>query len=547
MPTEIFEDAIDLHIALLEAEPIAPGPAYPLPRLRPTGDDEVRTFRTIILENPYLRATVIPGLGGRILSLHDKRTDTEILRRHPSLEPRVGGRRGVTIQEGIQLRLDGEDRKNALGNVATQVEEDGVWIAETSLADGLSFHLQLTMPEDRAELRIEARILNRTLEPIRYDGELAIYLGDGELQGRSFYSSERDAGLAIVPEDELFQSWEMDGGTLRVRRFGQIGEIAGRQVDTWAVRLVPVSKLVRLSGANSEAAAYLDDEVVRVQTASERLGHKLFLLTEDGQTLEAPADLYPEHVLEIPLTGLPSKPVALEIRDASRNAVLRIPEEPTPVSEREILLGEAWNIGSRATAFTRLGILSMKGSQYGQADADFERSLLFNAEDPLCWWAKALAGRLLSPLEEEERPELLNAHFLAPLEPMLRAEAFLSQPLAGERDPNPLVAPLAENPEDLIEIACLLLEHGQTELASRWIDEALRHRDLAMLHLLLADSLLSHTRLEAEAAEHVAAANRVAGPPYPWRRIELAAIERLQKRFPNDRLLDGFRSLGHTG
>jgi len=55
----------------LEAEPIAPGPAYPMPRLRSTGDEEMRTFRTLLLENPYLRLTIVPALGGRVLSLFD--------------------------------------------------------------------------------------------------------------------------------------------------------------------------------------------------------------------------------------------------------------------------------------------------------------------------------------------------------------------------------------------------------------------------------------------------------------------------------------------
>ena len=75
MPTDAFEDALELSIGLLEAV----APASPYPTLRPTGVVEPRSFRAILLENAYLRVTILPGLGGRILSIFDKRTVTEIL------------------------------------------------------------------------------------------------------------------------------------------------------------------------------------------------------------------------------------------------------------------------------------------------------------------------------------------------------------------------------------------------------------------------------------------------------------------------------------
>ena len=101
---------------------------------------------------------------------------------------------------------------------------------------------------------------------------------------------------------------------------------------------------------------------------------------------------------------------------------------------------------------------------------------MYNADDPLLWWGKAVALRLAG---EDNEQELLNAHFLAPLEPALRAESFLSQPINPDGAPSPLLASLAENPEEFIEVACLLIDCGLFDQASRWIDEALRHRDLA--------------------------------------------------------------------
>lgn len=568
MATEIFEDTLDLQIPLLEAEPIEPGPAYPMPRLRPLGQSELRTFRVYLLENPYLRVTVVPALGGRILSLFDKRTGVEILRRHATLALREEGRRGVILPEGIQLRLDGEDRLNALGNVASVAEEGedadaegAIWLAETSMANGLGFHLRLSLPPDRAELRIEARILNRTFHAIPYDGEIAVYLGEGAWQGNAFYSPSRDAGVAVFG-DRLFDGVRVENGTLRFARFGENRELGPRQVDVWNVSLVPLSGLGGVSAASSAAAAHFGADALKIQASRELHGQKLVLLTEQGQTLEAPADLYPEHALEIAYASLPSRPVSLVLLGPDREEVLRadrasaasetppslprptfhwnaLPESPT----RADLSRLTFEVPYRHLAHTQLAILSLREDDLTEADASFESALAYNADDPLLWWGKALAARMAG--REGEATELLNAHFLAPLEPALRAEAFLTQPLAMGKEANPLLAPLADTPEDFIEVACLLIEHGRLDQASRWIDEALRHRDLAMLRLLMADCLLRGTRMVAEAADHLAAATRIPAPPYPWRATEREALERLHTRFPEHPLIVRMLELAH--
>jgi len=560
MPTEVYEDGIDLSIGLLESLPMspdAPNPAYPLPQLRSANDEEVRTFRCVVLENPFVRAVLLPGLGGRLISLQDRRTDVEILRRHPSIEPQAGGLRGIFLREGIQLRLNGEDRLNALGNVATALdqpegEEDeaGVWIAETSQAPGLGFHMRISLTPDRAELRFEVRAHNRTLRPLPYDGELSIYLGAGEMVGSAFYSSERDAGLMVVEEDAPLDGLRLEDGVLRVSRFGAPRELAPRQVDAWSVRLVPLSRLGGLTGASSEGGIHLEPTRVRVQAAERRTGHKLLLLTEDGQTLEAPVELHPETVTDIPLEGLPSAPTAVLLQDPGKEELIRAdtrfvapPPLPAPVHVTPPTLDPELNevglrratadVATRHLAYTRLAQLLMERGEYAAAGERLETALMFNADDPLLWWAKAVAARMAGD-EGEERPELLNAHYLAPLEPALRAEGFLSQPMEMGKEPSPLVSALEENPEEFVEVACLLIEHGLLDQASRWIDEAVRHRDLAMLRYLQADCLLRGTRMVAEAAEHIAAAGRVAGPPYPWRAVERTALERLSARFPQD-------------
>jgi hypothetical protein len=543
MASEVYEDALELMIGLLEAVPPAPegaDPSYPLPALRPLGRTEARTFQAIVLENPYLRVTVLPDLGGRILSLFDKRTERELLPRPRALVPTPGGRRGVRLPVGIELRLDGDDRPNAMGRVASAPDapaedEDpaGVWLAETSLHGGLGFHLHVSLPPDRAEVRVEVRVQNRTLSALPYNGELALHLGDAPA-----------VALAPAPTT-LLDGLRFEGATLRAARFASPGWLGPRQVDTWTVHLIPLAGGV--TAANPEAAVYLDETVVRVQAVASRPGHKLVLLTADGRSLEAPADLGPERTLEIPLEDLPAAPVALALLDPYGIEVLRADRRDapvpihTPMAKPADLEGDGTSADLRRAAFdparrgpahVALGMRALAERDFDAADFALEQSLLYNGEDPLAWWALSATRRLRG--DEGDRPELLNAHFLAPLDPMLRAESFLGQSPEMGRDPSPLVAPVAEIPEDLVEVACVLLEHGLLDQASRWIDEALRHHDLAMLRYLMADALLRGTRMEAEAAEHLRAAAKAAVPPLPWRPIELRALRNLVARFPKD-------------
>jgi tetratricopeptide (TPR) repeat protein len=197
------------------------------------------------------------------------------------------------------------------------------------------------------------------------------------------------------------------------------------------------------------------------------------------------------------------------------------------------LIRATFNVSTRHIAWTRLGMLSLAHGDAAQAGERFEQALLYNADDPLLWWTAAAAARVAGGVGEEERAELLNAHYLSPLEPALRAEAFLSQPVEPGREPSPLVAPLDEAPESYIEVAALLVEHGLLSDATRWIDEALRHADLPMLRILLAYCYLSGSRMAAEAASEVQKAEALGPPaPLPWRRVEIDALRAVGSRFP---------------
>lgn len=588
MPTEVFEDVIEGEVWLMDValpDPSRPElhrSSYPLPALHPIPPFEARKFRTIVLENAFLKATLLPGLGGRLHSLFDKRTGLEILDIPVRWQAASQGPRGASIASGLQVRFGDQDRLNSLGHVEALLpppgEEDlpGSAILGELGYEGLSFHLTVSLPADRAELILEVRAFNRTFSPISYNGGICLPWS-GECMkvpgGFALHDPARNVGLAIFPGETPMDSAILTPDDFTLQRFASAAKrtLAPRQLDVWTLRLVPISGIAGLSTASPEMAIAVAADGCQIQTVETRLGHKLLLLTEDGQTLEAPADLYPETVSEIAFSGLPSRPVALVVQSPGKIELLRFdsnkPPEPlsrwetmlppdavgviselnghsiNPSTSTETLVRATFLPATRSLAHTLLGMRSLATKDFGRAATFFEQALLFNAEDHLTWWLRALAVRMAGD-EDVERPELLNAHFLAPLEPALRAEGFLSLPDTHGKEPNPLLAPLEDNPDSFVEVACLLLECGLFDQATKWIGEALRHEDMAMLRYLLAYAYLSASRMRVEAAEQVAAASRLPdGPPYPWRHIEIAALRTLAEAFPTDLKIKSFLGL----
>jgi hypothetical protein len=581
MGAEVFEDSVELEIGLVEALQLEPdgGPehaaAYPNVLLRPEAGKERRSFQTLILENAYLRATILPELGGRILSLYDKRIGKEILSPYEGATPTPGGPRGARLDLGVELWLGDEPRANAMGEVRALVgppaEDDApasIWLGEVVVGRPLSWTMRISLPADRAELEIETRIFNRSLEVVECAPRLVAQLGGGSGhhadEDGAIYDSERDVGLALHADEGVTGGVEVAGGALSWFRHAGKGRLAPRQLDSWTVKLTPFGGLGGLRGLSSEGVAHVEGDELRLQVVERKPGHKVVLLLADGQTLEAPADIYPETPLKLSLQGLPSPPWVIVLRDPAKVDVLRLDlQSPSEARQSwrvdepdfELEYPHALNMAPerlsrlelhqpyKPLALTAAAMGSLGTGHYAAAAEKLEQALLHNGEDHLAWWAKAVAHRLVGE-DEEERPELLNAHFLAPLEPALRAESFLAQPQSQGKEPNPIVAPLAASPDELLEVAHLLLEHGLMQEAARWIDESLRHVDIPLMRYLLAYGYLTRSRMETEAAEQVSAAARAPiAPPYPWRRLEREAVRLLAQRFPQDGRLGQLVSL----
>ncbi|MFF3551990.1 DUF5107 domain-containing protein [Streptomyces tsukubensis] len=126
----------------------------------PTGLDAV------VIENDRLRATVLPGLGGRIHSLHHKPSGRELLYRNPVLQPAAFALNGAWFSGGIEWNI-GTTGHTTLScaplHAAVVPAPDGgemVRLWEWERLRDLPFQVDLWLPADSDFLRVGVRIRN---------------------------------------------------------------------------------------------------------------------------------------------------------------------------------------------------------------------------------------------------------------------------------------------------------------------------------------------------------------------------------------------------
>ncbi|MFB7543435.1 DUF5107 domain-containing protein [Streptomyces zaomyceticus] len=121
---------------------------------------------TIVIENERLRVTVLPGLGGRIHSLHHKPTGRELLYRNPVFQPAAFALNGAWFSGGVEWNI-GATGHTTLScsplHAATVRAPDGgpmlrLW--EWERLRDLPFQVDLWLPEGSDFLYVGVRIRN---------------------------------------------------------------------------------------------------------------------------------------------------------------------------------------------------------------------------------------------------------------------------------------------------------------------------------------------------------------------------------------------------
>ena len=535
---------VEVKLAVPVLGPVSADLCRGLRAPRSTGETEARVVEAVVLENEFLVATFVPELGGRLLSLLDKTTAHDCLSgaMNPSNE------NGLAGFGGLEVSLDGYPRANTIGSVRCAVTDSGLRLSEVGARGGIGFELLASLGSG-VELCLELRFRNRSVGGILWNPGL-LWPDEGLEVSRSSeatiaYSSNSQSGFALVIDQDVFRHVSSTSATF----YDEPRVLPPRWGESFRFSIVPVSGLGQPKRVSSVAALGFSDNELVIQPRREVSGGKFVLQTAIGKALEAPAELAPATTLRYSFAELGGPPRAFVILDGEGVELFRYPVEPARLGALPDQNPYPDPPPTELTAWERLPAFrywvanlrtreAFRAGDYAEAFAHAETALLFNGDDHLAWIEKAIAARRLGEVEPDA-PELPNAHYLAPMEPLLRAEGFLAQ--AG-LDARTFLAALAGQPNELVEVATAYIDLGLYDDAARFIDAARSVADLPMLRYLYAYVCIVTGKMKADAAAAVASVSRLE-PPYPWRPTERLALETLSRTFQGLPVLEAFLAL----
>jgi len=147
---------------------------YPYPlRDALTDRRESVQWRTLNLENEYLRLTVLPDLGGHIYSCLDKRTGREMFYANSAIKKALIGYRGAWAAFGVEFNFPVSHNWMSMSPVdfATVQNADGsasIWVDNVDLVYGGEWRVELRMNPGRSVLEQHVDLYNASRARHRY-------------------------------------------------------------------------------------------------------------------------------------------------------------------------------------------------------------------------------------------------------------------------------------------------------------------------------------------------------------------------------------------
>jgi len=144
------------------------GKVYPLPFTDRIDEHPVeRKWRVVWIENEFLRAMVLPELGGRIHRLQDKTNGYDLVYHQSVIKPALVGLAGPWVSGGIEFNWPQHHRPATFLPLAVEIEEhaDGsqtIWCGDHCPMTRMKGMHGVCLHPGRAYLELKVRAYNRT-------------------------------------------------------------------------------------------------------------------------------------------------------------------------------------------------------------------------------------------------------------------------------------------------------------------------------------------------------------------------------------------------
>ncbi len=130
-------------------------------------------YQAIYLENEYLKATILPGLDGRVYSLYDKVAKREVFYRNNVIKYGLVGLRGAWISGGIEFNFPNGHTTDTVSPVDRCIRQnpDGsatVTVGDVDQVSNMYWQVALTLRPGVARLEQRVTLLNSTSLPELY-------------------------------------------------------------------------------------------------------------------------------------------------------------------------------------------------------------------------------------------------------------------------------------------------------------------------------------------------------------------------------------------
>jgi tetratricopeptide (TPR) repeat protein len=171
----VWQDALEIPTYLLGAED--PNPPFPLEnsaRIYPytllddlTDRRETKSYKAVYLENEFLKAIVLPELGGHLYSLYDKVNKREVFYRNNVVKYGLVALRGAWVSGGMEFNFPNGHTVVTVSPVAftTTQNSDGsatVVVGDVDLVTEMHWEVALTLHPGQARLEQRVTLFNDT-------------------------------------------------------------------------------------------------------------------------------------------------------------------------------------------------------------------------------------------------------------------------------------------------------------------------------------------------------------------------------------------------
>jgi hypothetical protein len=223
LPTYL-EGAPDVNPVLAA---LTPGGFYPYAARNNLGIRAApQSWRTLNLENEYLKCTILPDLGGHLYTCIDKRNGQPMFHGNPSIKKALIGLRGAWVSLGIELNFPAGHSNATVSPVDFAIAQGdrsaSVWVGTTDRFTGMEWRVQFVLRDGAAMLEQNVILSNATnvRRPYYWWNNAAVEM----FPDTQFVFP---AHLAILHGKHILETWPVNSAGLDQSRAASIADGEG--------------------------------------------------------------------------------------------------------------------------------------------------------------------------------------------------------------------------------------------------------------------------------------------------------------------------------